>query len=188
MKILFLSLTILGIGTIVIFLLLIYPNLQHSSEVIPQVVINPNDSTLDFSNSVSDNPLGIDAKVVYEVDTLVSCIKKCVMPPTPHLILSSQNGIWFVSYDICDGVSCKKDKINSPYVHLINIPKNYSGATGQEVSHINLQDLPWKIGDFVDIKVKAYPAEFTIDGQIIKYPKRIMTVDLGKSKIINATR
>jgi len=142
----------------------------------------------DLSHSTTDNPLGIKAQVIMERDTLISCIKKCDIPPTPHLVLSSEKGVQFVGYHICNGVSCKKDNLdNSLYVHLEHVPQNYSGAMGFEASHINLGDLSWQVGDMVHIAVKAFPVVLQPNGTLIREQEKMMTVDLGELKITGSS-
>src|SRR5574340_744241 len=147
------------------------------------ITLGTND--LDLSNPTTENPLGIQAKVAMEKDTLISCIRKCDIPPTPHLILISEKGAQFVGYQVCDGASCKKDVLdNSLYAHLAQVPQNYSGAVGLEASHINLGNLPWSVGDTVHILVKAFPVTLQPNNIVIREPEKTMVIDFGESKII----
>lgn len=140
---------------------------------------------LDLSNITTENPLGIKAQVKMEVDTTISCPTKCTIPPTPHLVLTSEKGAQFVGYQVCDGVSCKKDNLdNSLYVHLVQVPQNYSGAVSLEASHINLGNLSWQVGDTVHVLVKAFPVTLQPNNVVTRELKKTMTVDLGQSKII----
>lgn len=144
------------------------------------------DSTpLDFSNASNENPLGIEAKVVNEPDTTIMCpIENCKIPPTPHLVLTSRKGSQVVGYEVCDGLSCKKDRLSDGlYVWLSNIPENYAGTSALMISHINLGDLPWKKNDLVHIKVIAFPATLLENNVVVRQTEQIMIVDLGKSKI-----
>lgn len=148
------------------------------------VAIDLGITDLDLLHSTTENPLGINAKVIMEQDTLISCIKKCDIPPTPHLVLSSEKGAQFVGYQVCDGISCKKDTLdNSLYVHLEQVPQNYSGTTGFEAGHINLGNLPWQVGNMVHVVVKAFPVTMQQNGTVIREQEKIVTVDLGESKI-----
>lgn len=140
---------------------------------------------LDFSNASNENPLGIEARVVIEPDTAIMCpIENCKIPPTPHLVLTSQKSSQFVGYEVCDGLSCKKDRLHDDlYVWLNNIPENYSGTNSIMISHINLGDFPWKKDDIVNIKVIAFPATLLENNVVVRHTDQIMTVDLGKSRI-----
>jgi len=143
---------------------------------------------LDVLHATTDNPLGIKAQVTFEQDTAISCIQKCDMPPSLHLVLSSEEGAQFVGYQACDGISCKKDNLdNSLYVHLEHVPQNYSGATGFEASHIYLGDLPWQVGDMVHVVVKAFPVALQPNGTVIKEQEKMMTVDLGELEITGSS-
>src|SRR6185312_10882154 len=141
-------------------------------------------TNLDLLHATTENPLGIKAQVIVEPDTTISCIKKCDIPPTPHLVLSSERGAQFVDYQVCDGISCKKDNLdNSLYVHLNHVPQNYSGAVSLETSHINLGDLSWNLGDSVHVIVKAFPVTLHPDSVVTRESEKTTVVDLGKSKI-----
>jgi len=153
---------------------LFYPQKEYLSSI-----------PLDFSNASNENPLGIEAKVVNEPDTAIMCpIENCKIPPTPHLVLTSQKGSQFVGYEVCNGLSCKKDRLSDGlYVWLSNIPENYTGANSIMIGHINLGNLPWKKGDIVHIKVIAFPASLLENNVVIRQTDQIMIVDLGKSRI-----
>lgn len=149
------------------------------------VAIDLGITDLDLLHSTTENPLGIKAQVTLEPDTAISCIQKCDIPPTPHLVLSSEKGAQFVGYQVCDGISCKKDNLdNSLYVHLEQVPQNYSGAAGLEAGHINLGDLSWNLGDTVHVIVKAFPVTLQPNDIVTRELEKTMTVDLGQSKII----
>lgn len=150
------------------------------------VAIDLGITDLDLLHSTTENPLGIKAQVIVEQDTAISCPMKCTIPPTPHLVLSSEKGAQFVGYQVCDGISCKKDNLdNSLYVHLEQVPQDYSGAAvSLEASHINLGDLPWNLGDTVHVIVKAFPATLHLNNVVTRELDKTMTVDLGQSKII----
>ena len=140
---------------------------------------------LDILHSTTENPLGIKARVIVERDTAISCIQKCDIPPTPHLVLSSEKGAQFTGYQVCNGISCKKDNLdNSLYVHLEQVPQNYSGAVSLEASHINLGDLQWNLGDTIHVIVKAIPVTLQPNNVVTRELEKTMTVDLGQSKII----
>src|SRR5574340_1039762 len=164
------------IVAIVIGMLYFFPS------VIPMTTNQTND--LDLSNPVTANPLGIKARVIMEVDTTIMCPTKCVIPPTPHLVLSSEKGEQFVGYRVCNGVSCKKDKLeDSLYAHLEQVPQNYRGTVWLEASHINLGDLPWNLGDTVHVLVKAFPVTLQPNAVVIREPEKTRVVDLGKSTL-----
>ncbi|MGI0059501.1 MAG: hypothetical protein ACREBJ_07010 [Nitrosotalea sp.] len=176
----------IGIGT-GIAVLIIYGNISPALAPSPNWNFDTtknNENNLDFSASTTENPLGIKARIVMEVDRSISCIRPCTIPPSLHLVLTSEKGAQFSGYQVCDGISCKKDNLeNSLYVHLDQIPQNYSGATGLEASHINLGDLPWNLGDIVHILVKAFPVTLQPNDVVIRESGKVMTVDLGTSKL-----
>jgi plastocyanin len=120
-----------------------------------------------------------------EVDKAITCPTKCIISPTPHLVITSEKGARFVGYQVCDGMSCKQDKLdNSLYVHLAVVPQNYSGTVGFEASPINLGNLPWSVGDTVHILVQAFPVTLEPNNAVTKEPDKIQVVDLGESMII----
>ncbi|HJT09784.1 MAG TPA: hypothetical protein VJ771_03295 [Candidatus Nitrosotalea sp.] len=149
---------------------------------------NPESANLDLSNYTKENPLGIKAQIVMEVDTAIMCPTKCVILPTPHLVLTSEKGTQFVGYQVCNGTSCKKDNLdNSLYIHLAQVPQNYSGTVGLEASHINLGNLPWSVGDKVHVLVKAFPVTLQTNNVVIREPEKTMVIDLGDAIIENYT-
>ena len=181
MKTLHLSI-IVGSG---IMIATIFSVLYFFPSVISGTTESPEAVNLDLSNSTTENPLGIKAQIVMEVDRGIMCPTKCVIPPTPHLVLTSEKGAQFVGYQVCNGTLCKKDKLdNSLYAHLAQVPQNYSGTVWLEASHINLGNLPWSVGDRVHILVKAFPVTLQTNNVVIREPEKTMVIDLGESKII----
>jgi hypothetical protein len=151
---------------------------------ITAIMLSSQPNILDFSNASVENPLGISARVIMQKDTLVSCILQCNITATPHLILTSTVDSQFIAYEVCNNMSCKKDTLTDGlYVHMKNVPKNFSGTIYKELGEINLGDVSWKVGDIVHIKVKAFPAVLLQNETIKRYPEQTTVVDLGKSTI-----
>lgn len=152
--------------------------------VSPWTSITAVSDALDLSNPTNNNPLGIKAEVVMEPDRLISCPTKCVIPSTPHLVLTSNNGTQFVSYEVCNGNSCKKDLTQYVYARMSDVPQNYTGTVALTPVPINLYDLSWKVGDTVHIIIKAFPVILQPYKDMIREPEKTMVVDLGDSKIL----
>jgi len=138
---------------------------------------------MDFSYAEAKNPLGIKAQIIMQQNHFISCPVKCVIPFTPHLVLTAEKGIQFIGYEVCSG-SCKKDKIlDGLYVSLENISENYTGASSMQISPIDLGNIGWQKGDTVHIKVMAFPATLLENNVIIRHTEHITMTDLGTSKI-----
>lgn len=163
--------------TIIFGLFYFFPSTIPSTEI-------PESAILDLSNSTTENPLGIKAEVVMEPDRLISCPTKCVIPSTPHLVLTSNNGTQFVSYEVCNGNSCKKDLTQYVYARMSDVPQNYTGTVALTPVPINLYDLSWKVGDTVHIIIKAFPVILQPYKDMVREPEKTMVVDLGDSKIL----
>jgi hypothetical protein len=145
-------------------------------------------SSYDFSTYAKDNPLGIEAKVIYDYNPYLMCpFSPCHTSKTFQLNFTSKQGSELMAYNICDGIFCiKKDSFES---RIINAQaQNPSIAFGRvnayEAGPIILGDLPWKVGDTVNIRVKAMPVTLLDNGSLVRYPEKTMSVDLGESKII----
>lgn len=147
--------------------------------------LKSNDMETSTNNVETKNPLGIKGTVIIEADSSIMCpFENCKVLPTPHLVLTSVNGTQFTEYEVCNGFSCKKDKISDGlYVFLDNIPENYSGTNALTIRHINLGDLPWKKNDIIHIKITAFPATLLENNIVVRHADQTMHVDLGKSRI-----
>ena len=145
-------------------------------------------SSYDFSTYTKDNPLGIEAKVIYNYNPYLMCpFLPCHPSKTFQLDFTSKEGSELISYNICDGIFCtKKDSFEN---HIINAHEQNPGiafgkVTAYESGPIMLGDLSWKVGDTVNIRIKVMPVTLLDNGSLIRYPEKIMFVDLGESKII----
>ncbi|MGI0102648.1 MAG: hypothetical protein ACREA7_08660 [Nitrosotalea sp.] len=145
-------------------------------------------SSYDFSTYTKDNSLGIEANVIYDYNPNLMCnFLPCHTSKTFQLNFTSKEGSELISYNICDGIFCtKKAGFEN---HIINAgAQNHEIAFGSVTSYkagpIILGDLPWTVGDTVDIRMKVMPVTVLDNGSLIHYPERTMFVDLGKSKII----
>jgi len=141
----------------------------------------------DFSNSTTANPFGIKAQVIYDYDHYVmkGSFKDF------QINLTSQKGVQFVSYEVCDGSSCMKDKLNILNVLMEKTqtkePPNYNGLGGfiTRPSIITRSPIDWNVGDTVHIVVRVYSVRLTVEEGLVGYPDGIVTLDLGKSQIVS---
>jgi hypothetical protein len=145
-------------------------------------------NSYDFSAFTKDNPLGIEANVIYNYNPYLMCpFLPCHPSETFQLNFTSKEGSELISYNICDGIFCiKKDSFEN---HIINAHAQITGVsfgrtTAYKASPVMLGDLSWKVGDTVNIRVKVMPVTVLDNGSLIRYPEKIMFVDLGESKII----
>lgn len=145
-------------------------------------------NSYDFSTYRKDNPLGIEANVICNYNPYLMCLQlPCHASDIFQLNFTSKEGSELIAYNICDGILCtKKEGFEN---HVINVhPKivgiNFGGVTAYTADPIILGDLPWKVGDTVNIRLKVIPVTIPDNGSLIRYPEKIMFVDLGESKII----
>jgi hypothetical protein len=145
-------------------------------------------SSYDFSTYTKDNPLGIEANVIYNYNLDLMCPQlPCHASNTFQLNFTSNEGSELIAYNICDGIFCTKKAgfdNNIPYVHLTIAAINFGGVPTYSAGPVMLGDLLWKVGDTVNIRVKVMPVTILDNGSLIHYPEKIMFVDLGESKII----
>lgn len=123
----------------------------------------------DFAPSTTDNPLGLQAELVYVKDLKISCPIHPCGPLNAYMFrYNSQEPVQLVAYNICGGIFCiKRENFGS-----------YSPGGGQGT----VGDIPWKVGDVVNIRVKVKPVEILENGKVM--PKDgIFFIDVGKSKI-----
>jgi hypothetical protein len=135
-------------------------------------------SFYDFAPSTTDNPFGINATVSYVHDLKITCpLPSC--GPLNAFILSyaSQKPVQLISYNICGGIYCIKQENFASYERggTSNSPM-WGGST-------TLGNIPWKIGDTVDIRLKIQPVIIKENGDIVPEPEKMMFIDLGLSKI-----
>ncbi|MHB8601893.1 MAG: hypothetical protein ACYC6W_11250 [Nitrosotalea sp.] len=135
-------------------------------------------SYYDFEPSTTDNPFGINATVSYVHNLKISCIRNPCGPLNAFsLSYTSQKPIQLISYNICGGIYCIKQGNFASY-----------GRGGTPDSPIwgggsTLGEIPWKVGDIVDIKLKIQPVMIKENGDIIPEPDKMTFIDLGESKI-----
>jgi len=136
----------------------------------------------DFAPSTKDNPLSVEARVVYGIDTAIMCPQEPCSPPSPifQFRYYSHLPMQLLGYNICDGISCIKNEGFVTYTitkpGLSGHPEQWGGGT--------IGNVPWKIGDTVHIRVKVEPVTINDSGNIIPQSDKMMFVDLGESKII----
>ncbi|MGQ0796223.1 MAG: hypothetical protein ACT4N5_08600 [Nitrosopumilaceae archaeon] len=137
----------------------------------------------DFAFSNKNNPYGIQAIVAYSPEESSHIKEKSIQQQDVLWFrYYSQEPIHLLGYYICNGIFCLKkldDGSFSPTtLELANQPKKWAGST--------LGDLPWKIGDIVNIKVKVAPVIIQTDEgeeKIVPDYEKVMVIDLGKLKI-----
>lgn len=145
-------------------------------------------NSYDFSTYTKDNPLGIEAKVIYDYNPYLMCpFLPCHQSKTFQLNFTSKEGSELIAYNICNGIFCtKKEGFEN---HIINVhPKilgiNLGSVTAYYAGPVILGDLSWKVGDTVNIRIKAMPVTMLDNGSLIHHSEKIMFVDLGEAKII----
>jgi len=134
-------------------------------------------SSYDFAPSTTDNPFGVRAELVYVKDLKISCPIQPCGPLNAYMFrYNSQKPVQLVSYNICGGVFCiKREGFGSYGIGGNETHRTWGG--GQTVG-----DIPWKVGDTVNIRVKVKPVEILENGKVM--PKdEMFFIDVGKSKI-----
>lgn len=135
----------------------------------------------DFTPITKENTFGINALVIHRSPGLGCPTTDCHFPDY-YLKINSKSKTFLLGYNICDENSCVgKDglSVSLPMVDVLH--PNY-----QELA---LPDnLPWKDGDSVDIKIKVpssfiFDSAFTFDSSTVKK----IWVDLGKSEIVRSS-
>ncbi len=145
-------------------------------------------SSYDFSTYTKDNPLGIQANVIYNFNPYLMCPQlPCHASNTFQLNFTSKEGSELIAYNICDGMFCiKKEGFEN---HIISVhPKiagiNFGEASAYQSGPVMLGNVTWKVNDTVNIRIKAIPVTLLDNGSLIYYPENMMLVDLGESKIV----
>jgi len=139
----------------------------------------------DFAFSNKNNPYGIQAIVAYSPEEFSYLKEKSIQQQQNDILwfrYYSQEPIYLLGYYICNGIFCLKKLDDGSYspiaLELVNQPKKWAGTT--------LGDLPWKIGDTVNIKVKVAPVIIQKDEGEEKIGlnyEKVIVIDLGESKI-----
>lgn len=135
-------------------------------------------SSYDFAPSTKDNPFRIKATVSYVHNLKISCIRQPCGPFNAFsLSYTSQEPVQLISYNICGGIYCIKQGNFASYGRggTPDSPTWGGGTT--------LGEIPWKVGDIVDIKLKIQPVRITENGDVIPEPEKMLFIDLGESKI-----
>ena len=136
-------------------------------------------SFYDFAPSTTDNPFGINATVSYVHNLKISCIRQPCGPFNAFgLSYTSKEPVQLISYSICGGIYCIKQENFASYGRG-GTPDSpvWGGST-------TLGDIPWNIGDTVDIRLKVQPVIIKENGDVIPEPEKMMFIDLGPSKIM----
>ncbi|MGH2613481.1 MAG: hypothetical protein ACRDFB_10605 [Rhabdochlamydiaceae bacterium] len=135
-------------------------------------------SFYDFAPSTTDNPFGINATVSYVHNLKISCIRQPCGPFNAFgLSYTSQKPIQLISYNICGGIYCIKQGNFASYGRG-GTPDSpvWGGST-------TLGDIPWKVGDIVDVRLKVQPVTIKENGDIVPEPEKTVFIDLGQSKV-----
>ncbi|MGI0061863.1 MAG: hypothetical protein ACREBA_05365 [Nitrosotalea sp.] len=154
------------------------------------VIVNPifprySNPQYGITSSTQENVLGLHARVVYGINTYLSCIRLPCDTSTFKLVVDSEQGSEIHGYSICNGMSCieKYDFESYPINVKVKNPQNATGPVSLNTRDIILYNFPWKVGDTVNIKIKAIPVTLEENGSILRYPENMTTVDLGYSVV-----
>ncbi len=135
-------------------------------------------SFYDFAPSTTDNPFGINATVSYVHNLKTSCIRQpCGPLNTFGLSYTSQKPVQLISYNICGGIYCIKQENFASYGRG-GTPDStvWGGST-------TLGEIPWKVGDTVNVRLKVQPITIKENGDMVPEPENMVFIDLGQSKI-----
>lgn len=125
----------------------------------------------------TENDFGINALVIHRPFMGCPVVENCIHPDY-YLKINSKSKTFITGYNICDGNSCVKQvgfSISLPLVDVLH----------PDYQELPLPDnLPWKGGDFVDIKVKA-PSTLIMGITNSSIPT--IWIDLGKSEIVRSS-
>lgn len=125
----------------------------------------------------TENDFGINALVIHRPSMGCPVVENCIHPDY-YLKIHSKSKTFITGYNICDVNSCVKQigfSISLPLMDVLH--PNYQ--------ELPLPDnLPWKDGDFVDIKVKA-PSTLIMGITNSSIPT--IWIDLGKSEIVRSS-
>lgn len=135
-------------------------------------------SFYDFAPSTTDNPFGINATVSYVHNLKISCPYQPCGPLNAFVLsYTSQKPVQLISYNICGGIYCIKQGNFASYGRG-GTPDSpvWGGST-------TLGDIPWKVGDIVDVRLKVQPVTIKENGDMVPEPEKMVFIDLGQSKI-----
>lgn len=125
----------------------------------------------DFITSTKENEFGIHALVVRVPPFMGGCDN----PPCHYsgyvLKVSSKKHAFLTGYNICKEIFCVSEDGLS-----VSLDETY-------VMTPIISDVPWKVGDTVNIRVKVTPL-YNMAGSFIPNPQNVIFVDLGNSKVI----
>jgi|SRR6185312_5566344 len=134
-------------------------------------------TSYDPTTVTKENDFGINALIIHRPAGLGCPTTGCYFPDY-YLKINSNSKTFITGYNICDGNSCaKKDGLFIPLPVV-------------DVLHPNYQEIPlpdnlfWKDGDFVDIKVKA-PSALIMGITNSSIPT--IWIDLGMSEIVRSS-
>lgn len=127
----------------------------------------------------TENDFGINALVIHRPAMGCPVVENCIHPDY-YLKINSKSKTFITGYNLCDGNSCVKQDglvISLPLVDVLH----------PDYQELPLPDnLPWKDGDFVDIKVKA-PSTLIVDRGPSSNRIPTLWIDLGKSEIVRSS-
>jgi hypothetical protein len=77
-------------------------------------------SSYDFSTYTKDNPLGIEANVIFDYNPYLMCPQlPCHASNTLQLNFTSKEGFELIAYNICDGIFCtKKESFENHIIYV----------------------------------------------------------------------
>lgn len=135
-------------------------------------------SFYDFAPSTTNNPFGINVTVSYMHNLKISCIRQPCEPVNAFgLSYTSQKPVQLISYNICGGIYCIKQGNFASYGRG-GTPDSpvWGGST-------TLGEIPWKVGDTVNVRLKVQPVTIKENGDMVPEPEKMVFIDLGQSKI-----
>lgn len=128
-----------------------------------------------------DNTFGLSALVIHRPPGMECPTTDCHFPDY-YLKINSKLKTFLVGFNICDGNSCVRQDGTS-----IQLP--VADALLPDYQELALpNNLPWKDGDLVDIKIKV-PNSFIFDNATsfdLEHTPKIW-VDLSKSEIVRSS-
>lgn len=128
----------------------------------------------DLGSYTKEDEFGIKALVVHTPPPMIC-------PQTPchfsgyMLKVNSRSHAFLTGYDICKGVFCTRQD-------GLSVSLDTAYPTDPFVYIIIANNVPWKVGDTVNIRVKVTP--FNMAGNYIQNPAQTRLVNLGDSQVI----
>lgn len=137
-------------------------------------------TSYDPTSVTKENNFGIHALVIHSPPYMACPTEDCKQPDY-YLKINSKSKTLLVGYYICDGNSCvKKDGIAIPLQVLDVLHPDYKKLPLPN-------DLSWKDGDSVNIRVKVSNSSIVGDALYFDFHTPYIWVDLDKSDIVRSS-